>query len=60
MPGLRLTGDGGRSIEIRASHSQQLQHETWNTVVFTYDVRVTSPDSASISMDIQFPSRAVV
>ncbi len=37
MPGLKLTGDGGRSIEVRAAHSQQLTHETWNTLVFTYD-----------------------
>jgi hypothetical protein len=37
MLGLQMTGDGGRSIEIRAAHSQQLQHETWNTAVFTYD-----------------------
>jgi hypothetical protein len=37
MVGLQLTGDGGRSIEIRAAHSHQLLHETWNTAVFTYD-----------------------
>ena len=37
MVGLKLTGDGGRTIEVRAAHSQQLQHETWNTAVFTYD-----------------------
>jgi hypothetical protein len=33
----RLTGDGGKSIEIRAAHLQQLQHGSWNTVLFTYD-----------------------
>ncbi len=37
MVGLKVTGDGGRTIEIRAAHSQQLEHETWNTAVFTYD-----------------------
>ena len=35
--GARLTGDGGRSIEVRAAHLQQLQHGTWNTVTVTYD-----------------------
>jgi hypothetical protein len=35
--GLRLTGDGGRNIEIRAGHLQQLQHGTWNSLVVTYD-----------------------
>ena len=37
MVGLKLTGDGGRSIEIRAAHNHALQHETWNSAVFTYD-----------------------
>ena len=37
MLGMQMTGDGGKSIDIRAAHSQQLQHETWNTAVFTYD-----------------------
>jgi hypothetical protein len=37
VPGMRLTGDGGRSIEIRAAHLQQLQHGTWNTIVVSYD-----------------------
>jgi hypothetical protein len=37
MVGLKLTGDGGRTIEIRAAHSQALEHETWNTAIFTYD-----------------------
>jgi len=37
LVGLKLTGDGGRSIEIRPAHTHQLPHETWNTVVFTYD-----------------------
>ena len=37
MAGLKLTGDSGKTIEVRAAHSQALQHETWNTAVFTYD-----------------------
>ncbi len=37
VPGLRLTGDGGRNIEIRAAHLQQLQHGSWNHIVVTYD-----------------------
>lgn len=34
---LRLIGDGGRSIDVRAAHLEQLQHGTWNTIVATYD-----------------------
>jgi len=37
MAGLKLTGDGGKSIEVRTAHSKQLQHETWYSLVFTYD-----------------------
>jgi hypothetical protein len=37
MPGFRVIGDSGKAIEIRTAHSQQLQHETWNTLVVTYD-----------------------
>jgi hypothetical protein len=35
--GMRITADGGRNIEIRAAHLQQLQHGTWNSLVVTYD-----------------------
>ncbi len=35
--GLRLIGDGGRAIEIRAGHLEQLKHGTWNHVVVSYD-----------------------
>ena len=34
---LRLIGDGGRSIDVRAAHLEQLKHGTWNTIVATYD-----------------------
>ena len=33
VPGLRITGDGGAAIEIRAAHLQQLQHGSWNNLV---------------------------
>ncbi|MDE3197268.1 MAG: DUF1553 domain-containing protein, partial [Acidobacteriota bacterium] len=33
----RLTGEGGKAIEIRAAHLAQLQQGSWNTVVATYD-----------------------
>ena len=33
----RLTGEGGKSIEIRAAHLAQLQPGSWNTIVATYD-----------------------
>ena len=35
--GMRLTGDGGRNIEIRAAHLQQLQQGTWNHLAISYD-----------------------
>ena len=35
--GMRITGDGGRNIEIRAAHLQQLQHGTWNHLAISYD-----------------------
>jgi hypothetical protein len=35
--GLRLVGDGGRAIEIRAPQAQDLRHGEWNRVVATYD-----------------------
>jgi hypothetical protein len=34
---LRLVGDGGRNIEIRAGHLEQIKHGTWNTLTVTYD-----------------------
>jgi hypothetical protein len=34
---LRLVGDGGRNIEIRAGHLEQIKHGTWNTVTVAYD-----------------------
>jgi len=37
VPGFRLTGDGGRTIEIRAAHLQQLQPGSWNNLVISYD-----------------------
>ena len=37
VPVFRLTGDGGRNIEIRAAHLQQLQHGTWNHIAVSYD-----------------------
>ncbi len=37
VPVFRLTGDGGRNIEIRAAHLQQLQHGTWNHLAVSYD-----------------------
>jgi hypothetical protein len=35
--GMRITGEGGRNIEIRAAHLQQLQHGTWNHLAVSYD-----------------------
>jgi hypothetical protein len=35
--GLRLIGDGGKNIEIRAGHLEQLQHGTWNNLTVCYD-----------------------
>ncbi len=35
--GMRVYGDGGRNIEIRAAHLEQLKHGTWNHVVVSYD-----------------------
>jgi hypothetical protein len=37
VAGLRLAGDGGRFIEIRAAHLEQLQPGTWNHIAVTYD-----------------------
>jgi hypothetical protein len=37
VPGFRLTGDGGRTIEIRAAHLQQLEPGSWNNLVVSYD-----------------------
>ncbi len=37
VPVFRLTGDGGRNIEIRAAHLQQLQHGSWNHIAVSYD-----------------------
>ncbi|MCU1328755.1 MAG: Protein of unknown function (DUF1553)/Protein of unknown function (DUF1549)/Planctomycete [Bryobacterales bacterium] len=34
---LRLIGDSGKSIDVRAAHLEQLQPGTWNTIVATYD-----------------------
>jgi len=35
--GLRLIGDNGFNIEVRAAHLEQIQHGSWNHVVVTYD-----------------------
>jgi hypothetical protein len=37
VPAFRLTGDGGRAIEIRAAHLQQLQPGSWNRIAVSYD-----------------------
>jgi mono/diheme cytochrome c family protein len=37
VPQMRLVGDGGRAITIRAGHMEQLKPGTWNSLVFTYD-----------------------
>lgn len=34
---LRLVGEGGRSIDIRAGHLEQIKHGTWNHLVVSYD-----------------------
>ncbi|MFN0164910.1 MAG: DUF1553 domain-containing protein, partial [Bryobacteraceae bacterium] len=34
---LRLTGDEGKAITVRAGHLEQLKQGTWNHLVFTYD-----------------------
>jgi len=34
---LRLVGDDGKSLQIRAGHLEQLRPGTWNHLVFTYD-----------------------
>lgn len=34
---LRLVGEGGRSIDIRAGHLEQIKHGTWNHLVISYD-----------------------
>lgn len=34
---LRLIGDGGRNIEVRAAHLAQLTPGSWNSVTVTYD-----------------------
>jgi hypothetical protein len=34
---LRLVGEGGRNIEVRAAHLSQLVHGTWNSLTVTYD-----------------------
>lgn len=33
----RLIGDGGKNIEIRAAHLEQIKHGTWNHVTLSYD-----------------------
>ncbi len=37
VPGFRLVGDGGKGIEIRAAHLEQLKPGTWNHLVVSYD-----------------------
>ncbi len=37
VPAMRLVGDQGRAITIRAGHLEQLKQGSWNTLVFTYD-----------------------
>jgi len=37
VPAFRITGDSGRSIEIRAAHLQQLAPGSWNQIAVSYD-----------------------
>ena len=37
VPSFRITGDGGRAIQIRAAHLQQLQPGSWNQIAVSYD-----------------------
>jgi len=37
VPGMRITGDNGKSIEIRAAHLVQLVPGSWNNIVAAYD-----------------------
>ena len=46
--GLRVVGDGGRSIETRAGHFEQLKPGEWYHVTATYDGSRKSPESACI------------
>ncbi|MDX1981580.1 MAG: DUF1553 domain-containing protein [Bryobacteraceae bacterium] len=39
VPQMRLVGDDGRAITIRAGHMEQLRPGSWNSLVFTYDGR---------------------
>jgi mono/diheme cytochrome c family protein len=34
---LRIVGDGGKNIEVRAAHLAQLTHGSWNSLTVTYD-----------------------
>jgi hypothetical protein len=37
VPAFRMSGDSGRTIEIRAAHLQQLQQGSWNQIAVSYD-----------------------
>ena len=37
VAGLRLIGDGGKGIEVRAAHLEQIRPGSWNTMVVIYD-----------------------
>jgi hypothetical protein len=37
VPSVRLTGDGGESVEVSAGHLDQMIPGTWNHVAFSYD-----------------------
>jgi len=37
VPGMRLTGDDGKAISVRAGHLDQLKTGTWNHLAFSYD-----------------------
>ena len=54
VAGFRLTGEGGKSIEIRAAHLRQLQPGSWNTVVATYD-----GSRRQAGMDLYLNGRAI-
>ena len=37
VAGMRLVGDNGLNIEVRAAHLEQIKHGTWNHMVISYD-----------------------
>jgi mono/diheme cytochrome c family protein len=37
VAGMRLVGDNGLNIEVRAAHLEQIKHGSWNHLVVSYD-----------------------